>query len=216
MQKKLQRKYKAGILKKIADKIRYNLVLQVIKNRFTVLGFEFTLYYLFRENTDYVEDIDIPGNINDYRVGFLEEEDIKNIITDNPGYTAEKFLEHLSKGRKCIGVKYKDEVVSFTWFDFSECNFKPCGFKMKDNEVYSFSLYTMEQYRGMNIAPWLKLRCYEILKEMGIDTCYSIIEYVNSPSIRYSKKLNFIKVKLCLYIRLFKKYDWNLTLKTYK
>lgn len=207
---------KKGIIKKIKEKIRYNMVLQVIKNRFTAIGFEFTPYYIFRESMNNIGSINIHGNISDYKVEFLEEAEIKTINTGYPGYTVEKFLEHLSFGRKCIGVKYKDEIVAFTWFDFKECNFKPNKFKMKDNEVYSFSLFTMEPYRGKNIAPWLKIRSYEILKEMGIDTCYSIIEVFNSTSLRYCRKLKFKKVKLGLKINIFKRYEYNITLKTYK
>lgn len=208
-------RYKAGFIKKIFNRIRYGLVLQVIRNRLAAIGFDFLLYYLFRENMDDIKLPDIDGNISDYKVEFLQAEDMKIIGYDNPGFTTEKFLEHLSLGRKCIGVRYKDDIISFVWFDFEECNFKPYKFKLKSNEVYCYNLFTFEPYRGKNIAPWLKYRSYEMLREMGIDTSYSIIEYVNSSSLRYAKKLKFTKMKLGLYIKLFKKYEWNITLMTY-
>ena len=208
-------KHKTGLIHKILNRIRYNLVMQVIKNRLAAIGFEFTLYYLFRESMDNIESPDIEGNISDYKVEFLEPGEMKIIGTDNPGYTVEKFLEHIKLGRKCMGVKFKNEIISFTWLDFNECHFRPSQFKMKNNEVYSYALFTTEPYRGKNIAPYLKYQSYKILKKMGIDTCYSIIEYVNSSSLRYSKKLEFTKIKLGLYIKLFKKYERNITLKTY-
>jgi hypothetical protein len=205
-----------GFIHRIRDKLRYNLLLQVIRNRLAAIGLEFTLYYLFNEELNLSEIPVIKGNVADYKLEFLKTEDMKIIGANARGYTKEIFLSNLKKGNKCFALKHKDEIVSFVWFDFNECNFKPKKFKLKGNEVYSHSLYTMEHYRGRNLAPYLKYQSYKILRKMGKDTCYSIIECYNFSSIKYMKKLNARKLKLALSIALFKKFYMNLTFKTYK
>lgn len=204
------------ILKKISDKISYNLVLQVIKNRLTAIGFEFTASILFQDKINTIKLLDYEANMPDYKVEFLDASDMKIIGSNIRGYSHEDFLNSLKNGKKCIGVKHRGEILAFVWYDFNECNFQPAWFKLKKNEAYSYRLHTMEPYRGRNIAPYLKYQSYKILEKIGKDTFYSISEYVNSSSLKYRKKLNSKKLKLILFIRLFKKYQWTLTLKTYK
>jgi len=208
--------FKIGLLQKIHNKIRFNLIFQVIRNCLASIGFDFIPYILFQENINETKFPVIKGNISDYKVECLDEADLKIIGSNIRGYSVEGFLSSLKNGKKCIGVKYKEEIVAFVWFDFDECNFKSERFKLKKNEAYSYSLYTMEHFRGRNIAPYLKYRSYKILKKMGIDMCYSISEYFNSSSLKYRKKLNPKKLKFVLYIRLFKKLEWKITLKLYK
>lgn len=204
------------ILRKIRDKIRYNLVLQVVKNRLKAIGFEFTPYILFQDNINEIKFPDYEANIPGHKVEFLDASDMKIIGSNIRGYSYEDFLNSLENGKKCIGVKHQGEILAFVWYDLDECNFQPARFKLKKNEAYSYRLHTMELYRGKNIAPYLKYQSYKILEKRGKDTFYSITEYVNSSSLKYRKKLNSKKLKFVLFIRLFKKYQWRLTLKTYK
>jgi ribosomal protein S18 acetylase RimI-like enzyme len=203
-------------LQRILSKIRYNLILQVIRNKLVRIGFEFTPYYLYKQGADKIDPPEIKGDFADLTTEFLNIEDIKTIGKSARGYSEKTFMTMLENGKKCYGLKHKGKIAAFVWIDFDECNFKPERFKLKNNEAYLYSLYTMESHRGKNIAPYLAYNCYKVLSEKGKDTFYSITECLNFSAIKYKKKLAAEKLKLVLYIRLFKNYYRSFILKTYK
>jgi hypothetical protein len=76
-------------------------------------------------------------------------------------------------------------------------------------------MYTRDSYRGKNLAPYLRYKSYEMLKQIGRDKLYSVSDYFNSPAVKFKKKLNTKKIKLILFIQLFNKLHWTFTLKSY-
>jgi hypothetical protein len=209
------KKAEVTLLQKVLIKFRYGMVLQVIKNRMTRIGIEFTPYYWFQEGIHGTSIPDVKGIISDYSVEFLAPADMKLIGTNTSGYSEGKLLALLKAGEKCLGIKYKDEIAAYMWINLNEFEYKSTLTHFKSNEAYLWNMFTMESYRGKNLAPYLRYKSYEILHEMGRDKLYSISEYFNSPAIKFKQKLNAKILKLMLYIRLFKKFQWNLTLKTY-
>jgi GNAT superfamily N-acetyltransferase len=192
------------------------MVLQVIKNRITKIGIEFTPYYLFQEGINSTEMPKIKGIISDYSFEFLGPEDMKIIGTNTSGYSEEKLLGFLKAGGKCLGMKYKGRIAAFMWINFNEINYKSISIPLRSNEAYLWNMFTIESHRGKNLASYLRYKGYEILKEMGRDKVYSVSELFNSPALKFKKKLkNTRKQKLLLYIRLFKRFQWNFPLKTY-
>jgi hypothetical protein len=203
------------LLKKVRNKFRYGLVLQAVTNQLNRIGIRFTPYYWVQEG---INDTDIPeikGNGSDYTLGFLEAEEIKNLGNNPWGDSVKKQLADLNAGKKCLGLKYKDEIASFMWISFNECSFKPAWVLLKDDEAYLSYMYTMESFRGKNLAPYLRYRSYEFLKKMGRDKIYSTTEYFNPSASRYKEKLNAKKIKLVLFIEIFKKFKRSIILKRY-
>ena len=88
-------------------------------------------------------------------------------------------------------------------------------FKLNENEAYLFDAYILKAYRGHKLAPFMRYRCYRELEKMGRSTFYSYSDYFNTPANRFKKKLDARLLKLCLFIKLFEKFEWNLTLKSY-
>ena len=76
------------------------------------------------------------------------------------------------------------------WINIKERGFKETIIQLKSDEAYLWNMYTMESFRGMNIAPYLRYKSYEVLKGMGRDKLYSISEYFNTPAIKFKLKLN--------------------------
>lgn len=202
-------------LRRIFDKIRYGLILQVIRNRLYRIGIEFTPFYLTRLGMAITEIPKIKGNENEYAHGFFKEEDIISIKNNARGYPVETLLDNLRKGKKCYGIKKGNEVAAFMWIDFEECNFKPIRFPLEKDEAYTYGVYTMESFRGMSIAPYMAFKCYNDLKLMGRNTIYGVSEYFNRSAVRYKMKLKPKKLKLYLYIGLFKKFHKLFILKSY-
>lgn len=202
-------------LKWFWTKVRYGLVLQGLRNRLSRIGLEFRPYYWVQEGANDCALPEISGNISEYSLEFLSPEDIKIIGQKARGYTEEMLLDHLEKGKKCIGLKHKGEIAAFMWLDFEECNFTPGFIRLKENEVYLFSMYTMEKYRGRNIAPYLRYKSYEMLRKSGKDTFYSVSEYFNYSTIKFKGKLNAKHLKLILYIEFFKRFRRSFILRKY-
>jgi len=215
MKKTKKVKSDLSFLKKVWIKIRYGMVLQVIGNRIAKLGFEVAPYYWFMEGAGSLKAPEIKGNVDDYMIKFLEPDDMKEIAKSNTGYSEAEFLVFLEAGERCLAMVNGDKIATFMWISLNKCNFKSITIPMKSKEAYLWNMFTVESFRGKNIAPYLRYKSYEILREMGRNTLYSISLYFNSPAIKFKQKLNAKFVKLGLYLRLFNKFTWNLTLKTY-
>jgi Acetyltransferase (GNAT) family len=191
------------------------LVLQVIRNQLARVGIEFTPYYWVQEGLNLTEIPEIKGMISEYSVEFLDNEDMKIIGENARGYSEEIFLSRLRNGLLCLGLKHLDNIASFMWINFNECNFEPISMPLERGEAYLTDMYTMESYRGKNLAAYLRYRSYEILNKMGRDKIFSVVEYFNTSAMKYKQKLNPKKLKLVLFIRFFHKLKWSYTIKTY-
>ena len=157
----------------------------------------------------------IKGDPAEYTTGFFGPEDMVLINKQEPECDLKGLLNSLNTGKKCFGVKYKEEIAAFCWISFTAITYKTVSSPLKENDVYFTDMYTMKQFRGKNIAAHLRYKCMILLMKMGKDTFYSVTECFNTPAIRYKKKLNAKKQRLCLYLKLFNKYKWHFTLRTY-
>jgi len=210
-----KRKNKSTYLQKVLIKVRYGMVRQVLRKQILRIGIEISPYYLFIEGIENSVIPAITGLESDFSAGILLTEDMGLMENNGSGFSPEEFLDFLKAGQKCIGIKHKGEIAAFMWINFSELKYKLLCMQLKSNEAYLWNMFTLEPYRGKNLAPYLRYKSYEILHEMGRDTLYSISEYFNAPAIKFKKKLNARILKLALYINLFKKFERNFTLKSY-
>lgn len=207
----------ASVFKKILDRIRHGLFLQSVRYVLIRIGFEFSPYYLYLDGISGGTIPEIKGGDKDYSCELLKTEDMKFIGAINyAGFTEEKLLAFLQAGEKCIGIKHKGVIAGFMWANFTGFSYKATEIQLKSNEAYLWFGYTTEPYRGKNLAPYLRYKSYAMLKEMGKDSLYSISDYFNTPAVKFKKKLNTKKLKLILFIQLFKKYHWSFTLKSYQ
>lgn len=173
----------AKLLKKITDKIKHGLVLDSIRNQIARIGVNISPYYWVQEGMNPTEVPEINGIISDYTVGFIEPEEIKKINEDLGTYSVEGLLAYYNAGKKCLGLKYKDELASFMFINLTECDFTARIIPLKNDEAYLAYMYTMKAFRGKNLAPYLRYRSYEILKKMGRDKIYSVSMFFNSPDM---------------------------------
>jgi len=208
-------KQKDNLLKKIAAKFRHGLVLQTLRNQLTRIGIKITPYYWVQEGLILGGAPGIKGDISEYTVEFIEAEEIKKIAHDVHAYSEQGMLTLLEKGNKCLALRHQQEIASLMYIDMYECDFASLDLKLKEDEAYLTYMYTMDAFRGKNLAPYLRYKSYEILKEMGRDKIYSVSVLFNSSAIRYKEKLNAKNLKLILYLELFKKIKWSITLKNY-
>lgn len=208
-------KTKISQFKRVINKFRYGLVLQSVRNMLTRIGIVITPYYWMQEDITYSSMPEIKGSISEYSVEFLEEKDMRILSENARGYSEAEFITRLRDGKLCLGLKRNDEVLAFMWIFLKHCDFEPINIPLKSNEVYISDMYTMESYRGKNLAVYLRYRSYRIIKEMGRDTIFSVVEYFNTSAMKYKQKLNPRKLDLVLFIKLFNRFKWRFTIKTY-
>jgi hypothetical protein len=208
-------KNKSSFLQKAYNKVRYGLIMHMIRRRILRIGIDISLYYIYREINE-ASAIPVIKELDpDYSYGILLPEDLLGLENNGSGFSPEELMNYLKAGQKCFGIKFKGEVAAFMWANFDEMKYKSILMQLKSNEAYLWNMFTLEPYRGKNLAPYLRYKSYETLRDMGRDTLYSISEYFNTPAVKFKRKLNARVLKLMLYIRLFKKFERNFTLKSY-
>jgi hypothetical protein len=197
------------------SKIKHGLILHSIRNKLAPIGIIISPYYWVQEGINHTEIPQIYGIISDYSVEFIEAEDLIKIEDKIRSYPIKSLLDNLRAGNKCLALKYKGEITSFLYLNFNKCNYALIDISLKSDEAYLNYMYTLETFRGRNLAPYLRYKSYEILKNMGRNKIYSISESFNSSAIKYKQKLNAKNLKLVLHIEIFKRFKRSFTLKTY-
>ena len=206
-----------SILKKIRDKFRHGLIPLMARDYLAKLGVEITPFYWMEEKVPDQVPTHLDADFKGYEFSLFGLEEIKEICK----LPERKFMseEHITKifhqGKKCFGAKYRGEIAGFIWFDLTESCTRFWPTTLKNNEAYIFDMYVLRSFRGKNLAPVLRYKAYGILKELGRDTCYSVTESFNTPSIKVKEKLNAKFVFLGLYVNLFKKYRKRWILRKY-
>ena len=116
---------------------------------------------------------------------------------------------------KAFGLYRESELAAFMMARSNYFVFKGKHFPLDSNESYLENMYTLENFRGRNLAPYLRYQCYKLLAAEGKTVCYSITQYFNKSSLKFKSKLNVQHVELWLHLGLFKKIKWNFLIKKY-
>ena len=217
MSSKKEKKTEASFAQKIMTRLRHGLILQSVRNKLITIGIDFSPYYWFQEGLSMAKIPEIAGNAADYSTESLGPDDMEMLTKIDKGWSAsEKKIPGLLDGtEKCIALKHKNEIAAFMWINLKEFKYKSIVIPLKSNEAYLTYMFTDERFRGKNLAPYLRYKSYEMLKEMGRDIFYSISIAFNTPAVKFKEKLDARKVKLMLVIQLFNKFNWSFKLKSY-
>jgi hypothetical protein len=199
---------------KVKYKMRYGLTLRSILLNLKKIGIEIIPYYLFQESKKYASLPDCYGDPSEYSLELFGTDRINILGTLIKGFNLKESIEYLESGDLCLVLKYRSEIAAFTWTSFNEIRYCATHIKIKNNEGWLSAMYTVDSFRGRNLAPFLRYKSYELLNEMGRDVFYSVSEYFNTPAVKFKEKLNAKKLKLILFIRLFKKMRISFTLKS--
>jgi hypothetical protein len=168
------------------------------------------------EKIDFVTKIpEIRGNPDEFSFEYLGTDDM-NVGANHGGLSVEKAIALLVTGQKCIGLRHRGEIAAYMWINLNEIDFASMKIPLKANEAYLWEMRTIGAYRGKNLAPYLRYKSYEILKDIGRNVLYSISVAFNKPTKKYKRKLNAKKLKFFLYIELFHKYRWNFLLWSFR
>ncbi len=213
----VNRKKTMYYLKHLCQKFRHNSLIRLLFDGLKRLGIEIIPFYLVLEGLFDRKLPHLEKGFEEYDMGYLGPKDMKTISSIPVRNISEKkLLLRLKENNKCFGLKYRGELVAFTWFSLRGCTFEGYRFLLQEDEAYLFDAYTIPSFRGKGIAPYIRYQLYKELKELGRKRLYSISEYFNTPSLKVNIKLNAKCFKLCLFIQVFKKWRYTMSLKEYK
>jgi hypothetical protein len=199
----------------LSDRMRHGTLFEAFQYRLSRIGIVVAPYYWVQEGLDLERLQGSYDALEGFSFGPFGSDEIKVIAASKSwNYTEEELLSWLSSGKRCVGAKCQGEIAAFMWIECDECNCQYFTFKLQQNEAYLFDMFTMKPFRGKGLAPFLRCQSYRILKDIGRDTIYSYTDYFNVPSINFKKKLNAKVLKVGLYVEFFKKYRWNIFLKS--
>ena len=203
-----------SVVKRYTDIIRNGLFLFGLRNRLDRLGININPYYWVQEEFTKCDKPLLRDDENNYTLKHLNIDDVK-AIAKNHGPSFDKMIKGLENGQVCIGLECKGEIACYTFVEYNSFDFNGKYYKLKPNEAYLLHMWTFHNFRGRNLAPYLRYKVYRVLEEKGVDVKYSIYQYFNKSSIKFKKKLNSKHHFLCLNIVLFNKIKWNFILKEY-
>jgi len=214
-----------SLLTAIKVRIRYyrssvplpGLVHQVLFDVLAKMGLLILPYHLVAEGMRNAGPRPSAGKLAEYEFGFLGPHDMK-AIANIPGrrLSLAQLLSTLQEGKLCFGAQYRGEVVAFTWCNLTEGTlWSHRVFPLKEHEAYLFDAYTLEHFRGIGIAPYLRYRCYEELAKLGRDQCYSITAVWNAPAARFKEKLGAQVLELGILVSLFRRWRFHVRLRDY-
>lgn len=208
-----------NFLSKTRERYRDGLFLNTLYGQFKMDKIEVHLFYLFLKDLLDEADLDIQPQIEPLEVEILKPSDMKNLAAKaERDYSEDTMLQMLAEGCICIGLKYKDEIVSYGWVNLKKCKSKffSYSFDLKENEAYAYGIRTMSAFKGKTLAPYQRYHTYKHLAQMGRTKIYSIGFFSNIPSIKFHRKLNAKPLKLFMNVNFLGKYKRNLLLKRYR
>jgi hypothetical protein len=193
----------------------YAFALRLSIDALSQVGFRIEPYHLFLEGLAGAPRVN--GALDRYEVAFLRAEDMEEIARI-PGrnFTSDDLRRRLDEGKRCLAIKCEGRIAAFTWCDFTACLFEDDRlFPLRDDEACLFDAYTVEAFRGRDLAPFMRYHCYEELAKLGRTCCLSVTVLFNAPAVRFKKKLNAKVIELWVLIAIFRRWRFNRRLMRY-
>lgn len=108
---------------------------------------------------------------------------VSNVVSD----------QRFSRGSVCSCLFHQNKIVSYCWLSFQEewIGEIETTISLKMDEVYLFDAFTLPEYRGKNLFPFLLTNTITYLKTQGY--CYALIFALstNRVSIKAIQKAGF-------------------------
>jgi hypothetical protein len=202
-------------IEKVKHALKNDLFLFAFRNLLARIGIDIMLYYWVQEEVGPCEKPLIKGDSSKYTVRELSVDEVISINRGNTSVSIDDVTKGMEHGQICLGLETEGAIATYNLIGLKDFKFKGREFKLKSNEFYLSYMWTFHDYRGKNLAPYLRYESYRFFEKQGRDVKYSITDSFNKSSIRFKKKLNSKHLYYYLSIVLFKKFTWNFTLKKY-
>ena len=202
-------------MRKLRKVLRYGLLMQRILSWLRSHGLDIHPFCLIREGVR-AYDLTLPDLAGEFESTVLTQDEIPAIAALSPWATVENVQGRFDRGDLCLVLKNEETVAGYTWVNFEEVSEPKCSYVLQPGEAYLYDAYIAPDYRGRDLAPYMRYECYKHLRNDGRDAFYSLSDYFNKPAIRFKVKLNAEIVRLYLYMAVGSREIGHWTLKNYE
>jgi GNAT superfamily N-acetyltransferase len=187
-------------------RMRHGLFLMSISHLLRRVGIILLPYWIELEGLDGFTEPQPKDDESPYRISSLDSSEIEGLYK-LLSWNLDDLKERQNSKYGGYGLYRKDELAAFTMVRFESFNFRGKEFILKSHEAYLENMYTFEAFRGKNLAPYLRYKCYQLLASEGKTRCYSITNTFNKSSLRFKQKLNAKHLELWLHLGLFNRFQ---------
>ena len=138
----------------------------------------------------------------------LNEDDLPLIHALRPDMDIERYGRFLREGKRCFGLIDKGHLIAKMWIDFDHLNTFLMDRPLNPDEAYLFDAFSNPDYRGQNLAPYLRLRCYDAARAENCQKIYSVTDFINTAARGFKAKLGAKQEGLYLVWQL-RRYGFN-------
>lgn len=195
-------------------RIRHGLVLMSLQNLLLRVGIDIGPFWIEREGLDLCQEPKLRDDPGQYRLRYLEIATVFELF-EQLRWRTDTLRKELSDEHKVVGLYRGNDLAALMMIRFREFRCGAKVFPLQDNEAYLENMYTYENFRGKNLAPYLRYQCYKILAESGKNICYSMTACFNTSSRKFKAKLGARHQELYLHIGLFKRFKRTFLLRRY-
>lgn len=206
---------KISRVKRFSNVIKNGMFLYGVKNRLSRIGITIMPYYWVQEEYEPCAEPQIKGDASEFKVRELNLDELMFVSKGIDNLRLDLLEKEYKECSLCLGLEHNNQIAAYMIIGDKDVNCKDKIFPIKNNEAYLSSMWTFHEYRGRNLAPYLRYKSYQVLKEQGRDTKYSISEYFNKSTIKFKNKLNSKHLQLYVYCDLFGKWKKHYLLKSY-
>ncbi|MDF1551822.1 MAG: hypothetical protein P1P84_02110 [Deferrisomatales bacterium] len=206
----------SGYLDHLWRKVRYSGLTRLVVDGCAWLGVSVMPLYVFREGLGLLGENDFDAQLAGFSVEHLGPEAMGELAA-LPGRNGQesKYRGRLEAGNRCVGVRRDGELVGFTWFNLERCTFRGYGFPLGPGQAYLFDAYTRVGFRGHGVAALVRTAAYRDLAALGRTELYSVSYILNTPSLKFKRKLNAEIVELGVFVELFRRWRFSKRLRQY-
>jgi len=200
----------------IQTAFRHGLVRMRLLERLKKLGLGLEPYYLTKVGNFKDPEPQWESRFSEYETGFVGPEVMKEVASCGEQLPEVLLLDRLERGLSCFAIKHRERIAAYVWCAFEQINDSMYKASLKEKEVHLYNVWTRPEYRGKGIAAFMMYQCVNALEEKGIANFYTLVNYFNTPSLRFHQKINVRFVKLGLQVSIGSKYSWNFLLREFR
>ena len=135
-----------------------------------------------------------------YTFAQLTEAELPGIHALRPDMRLSRYEEFLRTGKECFGIfdhagtgkepgtSEPGKLIAKMWLNLESFNSAVYQRPLQADEAYLFDAFANPEYRGQNLAPYLRLRCYQRARQLGRTRIYSISDFTNTAARKFQVK----------------------------
>jgi ribosomal protein S18 acetylase RimI-like enzyme len=188
---------------RLKGRLSYGLLTQELLDRIARLGLICYPYYVVREMP--LQRPEFEVNKANFEARFLDDSELSflSAVPERPRELS-RIRQRLAYGR-CFGVWVDGEFAAFSWHSSKELPAAVGGqplCALPPNTLYLYDAFVRPQFRGRQVAGYMRHKLHEALGNDGTECCVSISLAFNQSTRRFKAKLGADETELRLLLAI--------------